>query len=200
MRRGFISILGAALCVSACNPMDVLFPEDPRLGTEAENICVGRVRAKMTYAEYQELETAPGLWVPSFLYDITNLDLEARQALIATGADETAGTRLIQQTSSTSAAVERFKLTVVDEKGALFVGRDPALYKVRGEPQGASTIITSGCARQQANMRLTQVFWSPYVPEPVSESEEEEGASTDTPSSELPDAEITDISNNGGVE
>ena len=200
MRRGFISLLGAAMCVSACNPLDILFPEDPRLGTEAENICVGRVRAKMTYAEYQELETASDLWVPSYVYDITNLDLEALQALIATGADETAGTRLIQQTSSTSAAVERFKLTVVDEKGALFFGRDPALYKVRGKPQSASTIIKSGCARQQANMRLTQVFWSPYARQAVPEDNERNGGSTDTPASSQSENEIISTSNSGGVE
>lgn len=167
MRRGVILVTGAALGLSACNPLDIFFPEDPRLGNEPENVCISRVRARMTYAESQELENVSGRFVPSYLYDITKLDLAARQALIASGADETAGTRLIQQTANTSAAVERFKLTAVDEKGALFVGRKPALYKVRGAPQPASNILKNGCARQQANMRLTEVSWTRNASEPT---------------------------------
>jgi hypothetical protein len=150
----------ATLALAGCNPLDLLFPKDERLGEEAENICIGRVRATLTYEAYQELENAPGRFVPSYIYDITRLDLEAVQALVASGADETAGTRLVQQTANTSAAVERFKQTAVDEKGALFLGQDPALYKLRGKAQPASTILASGCARQQPDMRLIEVTWS----------------------------------------
>ena len=113
MKRAVLTLLAAALTLSACNPIDVLFPKDERLGDEEVHLCVGRVRATLTYQDYQELENASGLFVPSYIYDITKLDLEGVQALIASGADETAGTRLIQQTANTSAAVERFKLTKV---------------------------------------------------------------------------------------
>ncbi len=72
----------ATLALAGCNPIDVLFPKDERLGEEAENICIGRVRATLTYEAYQELENAPGRFVPSYIYDITRLDLEAVQVAL----------------------------------------------------------------------------------------------------------------------
>ena len=156
MKRAAWLVSLAAFGLAGC---DLLFPEDKRLGVEAENICIGRVRAKLTHDEYQQLENAPGRWVPTYPYDITKLDLAAIQALSAGGADETQGTRLMRQTNSTAAAVQRFKTMAVDRKGALFLGQEPSLYRVRGKVQPASQILSSGCERQQANMRLIEVSW-----------------------------------------
>lgn len=189
MRRAVVPLLVAALGLSACNPLDTLFPKDPRLGKEAVYLCVGRVRADMTYEAYQALENAPGRFVPTYTYDITRLDLEAVQGLLAKGADETAGTRLMRQTNNTGAAVERFKQMSVNEKGALFLGREPALYRVRGRAQPASTILESGCERQEPNMRLVEVTWSRRAaPPPAPETPEPE-----------PDADLVDLPNLGGV-
>ena len=167
-RIGFIS--AAALSLGACS---LLFPEDKREGDEQVEICVGRVRAQLTYEDYQQLENAPGQWVPSYTYDITLLDLEAIQALVDKGVDETAGTRLIQQTANTSAAVEEFKTMPVDSKGALFVGRSPALYRFRGEPQPASTILESGCKAQMTDTRLIEVSWAKHTSPPIKPDPEE---------------------------
>ena len=190
MRRGLLILTVCAVALGGCNPMDMLFPEDPRLGEEPVYMCVGRVRADMTYEAYQELENAPGRFVPTYTYDITRLDLEAVQGLLAKGADETAGTRLMQQNNDTGAAVERFKRMSVDEKGALFLGREPALYRVRGRAQPANTILESGCERQEPNMRLVEVTWS-------------RGGGASAATSEAPDpepeAEIVDLPNLGGV-
>lgn len=154
----------AAFSLGACS---LLFPEDEREGDEALHICVGRVRAQLTYEDYQQLENAPGRWVPSYTYDITLLDLEEIQALVDGGVDETVGTRLIQQTANTSAAVERFKTMPVDRKGALFLGRKPSLYRVRGEVQPASTILESGCEAQKTDTRLIEVSWTKHTPPPI---------------------------------
>lgn len=167
------AMIGAvALSLGACS---LLFPEDKREGDEAVEICVGRVRAQLTYEDYQQLENAPGRWVPSYTYDITLLGLEDIQALVDSGVDETAGTRLIQQTNNTSAAVERFKKMPVSRKGALFLGRKPSLYRVRGEVQPASTILESGCEAQMRDTRLIEVSWTRYTPPPIEPQPENTG-------------------------
>ena len=112
-----------------------------------------------TYQESEELRTVTGLWIPTYTYDVTKLDFAAIQALSVPGTDETAGTRLMQETNRTQAAVERFMNMDVSEKGAFFLGREPALYRVQGKAQPASQILASGCARQQPDMRLFAVSW-----------------------------------------
>lgn len=198
--RGFILAL-AAFSLGAC---DLLFPKDKRAGDEAVDICIGRVRAQMTYEAYQQLENAQGRFVPSYLYDITLLDLEAIQELIATGADDTAGTRLTRQNNDPSAAVESFKLMRVDEKGALFLGRRPALYKVRGKAQPGSTVLESGCARQLTNMRLVDVSWtrsaSAAIPaSPPRPAAPEPAAPVLGPAALGPEIDATRVPNLGGV-
>ena len=164
-----------AMGLSGCS---LLFPEDKRLGDEPEGECVGRVRTSLTYQQSEELRTASGQWVPSFTYDVTKLDFEAIKELMVAGSDQTAGTRLMQQTNRTSAAVERFMAMEVSEKGAFFMGRDPALYRVRGQPQAASDILASGCARQQQDMRLIAVTWTRFRPPPPPETDDD---ATDNP-------------------
>ncbi|MEL6486604.1 MAG: hypothetical protein AAFQ13_05600, partial [Pseudomonadota bacterium] len=98
------------------------------------------------------------------------------------GSDQTAGTRLMQQTNRTNAAVERFMAMEVSEKGAFFMGRDPALYRVRGKPQAASDILASGCKRQQKDMRLIGVTWTRIQPRPAPETDDTTPASCDSSS------------------
>lgn len=157
MRLSLLLWPWAALALGGCS---LLFPDDPRLGTEAADDCIERVRATLTDQERRLLATTEGRFVPSYTYDVTQLDLAAMQALIVPGTDETAGARLMQQTNEASTAVAQFMATPVSEQGALFLGRDPALYRVRGKPERASAILASGCARQQANMRLIAISWS----------------------------------------
>ena len=155
MRHLFLAPI-AAFGLSGCS---LLFPEDPRLGDEDKGACEGRVRTSLTYQESEELRTVTGLWIPTYTYDVTMLDFAAIQALSVPGTDETAGTRLMQETNRTQAAVERFMNMDVSEKGAFFLGREPALYRVQGKAQPASQILASGCTRQQPDMRLFAVSW-----------------------------------------
>ncbi|MEL6239311.1 MAG: hypothetical protein AAFQ90_12075 [Pseudomonadota bacterium] len=156
MKRAAFALTMAAFGLSGCN---LLFPEDPRIGDEDKGACEGRVRTSLTYQQSEQLRTASGQWVPTYTYDITKLGFDAVKALSVPGTDETAGTRLMRETNETSAAVERFMAMKVDEKGALFLGRSPSLYRVRGKAQPASQILANGCARQQTNMRLFAVTW-----------------------------------------
>ncbi|MEM6857819.1 MAG: hypothetical protein AAF559_08100 [Pseudomonadota bacterium] len=166
-----------AVSLSGCS---LLFPEDERLGEEPQGECTGRVRTSLTYEQSEELRTASGQWVPSFTYDVTKVDFEAIKKLMVPGSDQTAGTRLMQQTNRTNAAVERFMAMEVSEKGAFFMGRDPALYRVRGKPQAASDILASGCQRQQQDMRLIDVTWTRFQPPPEPETDDASSPSSET--------------------
>ncbi|MEO0417584.1 MAG: hypothetical protein AAF249_01880 [Pseudomonadota bacterium] len=181
----------AALSLTGCEAYEKLFGEDPRLGDEVEEICIGRVRAKLTYEEYQELENAGGRWVPTYTYDISLLNLEAIQDLIAKGADDMAGSRLMQQTNKTKVAIDRFKRMKVDRQGALFLGQKPTLFRVRGATQPASTILASGCQAQLTNTRLIEVSWRRVgvgaAPAP------------EAPEEAVPELDVDDIPNLGGV-
>ncbi|MEL6540189.1 MAG: hypothetical protein AAFQ34_02175 [Pseudomonadota bacterium] len=181
----------AALSLTGCEAYEKLFGEDPRLGDEVEEICIGRVRAKLTYEQYQELENAGGRWVPTYTYDISLLNLEAIQDLIAKGADDMAGSRLMQQTNNTKVAIDRFKRMKVDRQGALFLGQRPTLFRVRGATQPASTILASGCQAQLTNTRLIEVSWrrvgAGAAPAP------------EAPEEAVPELDVDDIPNLGGV-
>ena len=160
MIRVFASVL-ALLLASACS---VLFPEDPREGAETLEVCVSRVAAKQR--DLLAETAAEDVLVPTYTYDITKLSLEDLQALTVAGADETAGTRERRQTNQASTAVENFMATPVDENGAFYLGRDPALYRVRGEAIAAGEIATAGCERQKTGMRLIDFTASPVPTEP----------------------------------
>jgi hypothetical protein len=172
-RAGFC--LAALLSLSGCH---ILFPEDPREGTELSEECPTRVAGLLgpttQFADYTE-----EMGVPTFTFDITKMAFEDMQRLMVEGSDDTAGRRAMTSTNETSTAVDMFMETPVDEKGAFFTGRDPALYRVRGGLQPKSTMIASGCARQQEGMRLIMIDIGPVPPEPEPETDPD---NTETPS------------------
>ncbi|MEM6907471.1 MAG: hypothetical protein AAF494_02230 [Pseudomonadota bacterium] len=156
MRRA--GLLGL-VCLAALSGCSLLFPEDPREGEEPAAECVSRITAE-TARQMRELADHKGLLTPTYTYDVTKMDLEAMQALIVSGSDETAGVRTRKRTNEVSTAVDQFMNQSVDEKGAFYLGRDPALYRVRGEPVAVDEVITKGCERQQAGMRLISLTTS----------------------------------------
>ena len=83
--------------------------------------------------------------VPTYTYDITKMGLEQIQVLMVEGSDDTAGARLRAATNEEGTAVAQFMSMTVSDKGAFFMGRDPALFRVRGEAQAKDTMIASGC-------------------------------------------------------
>lgn len=173
MIRSAISFI-ALLSLTGCH---ILFPEDPREGAELSAECPTRVASLLgptsQYANYTE-----EMGVPTFTFDITKMAFEDMQRLMVEGSDDTAGSRAMTATNETSTAVDLFMETPVDEKGAFFTGRDPALYRVRGGLQPKSTMIASGCARQQEGMRLIMIDVGPVPAEPEPETDRD---NTDTP-------------------
>lgn len=148
----------ALLALCGC---DILFPEDPRLGSESVAACAARVQQDLRIQLADLGSDDATVWVPTYTYDITKLSLEAIQELSQSSSDETQGTRLDQATNETSTAVDVFMAQDVDENGAFFLGRNPALYRVRGEAARFDDILPAGCERQQANMRLIVVDFAP---------------------------------------
>lgn len=151
----------ALLALSGC---ELLFPEDPREGSESAEACVTRLAAKERdlLAEADAGDTL----VPTYTYDITKVSLEDLQVLTAAGADETAGSRERRQTNQAATAVDNFMAAPVDEKGAFYMGRDPALYRVRGDAMAAGEIAKAGCEQQKTGMRLIDFTASAARAEP----------------------------------
>ena len=147
--------LTALALLPACS----LFDEtDPREGPETLEACTARVSKDALDITAQD----GALFTPTYTYDITKVSLVDLQELTVPGSDETAGSRGMAATNETSTAVANFMAAPVDEKGAFFMGRDPALYRVLGEPVALDQIITAGCERQKPGMRLTSYSAASY--------------------------------------
>lgn len=172
MRRAAIAI-AALPALSGC---DLLFPEDTRLGVESVDACLERILSEQRDEEFDILTVDGELVTPTFTYDITKASVEDLRKIIVPGSDETAGTRGMATTNQTSTAVENFMAQPVDEKGAFFFGRDPALYRVRGEPLPLNEAMRAGCERQLAGMRLIAF----RVAFPQSEPENPDDTSSET--------------------
>lgn len=170
-------VAAAMVSLAALSGCELFNDEDPRVGVEGVEACLKRVANKSRSEEFDALDDG-ALWVPTYTYDVTKLELEAIQQLSVSYNDETSGTRINQTTNETSTAVAQFMQQPVDEDGAFFMGRDPALYRVRGAPVQLSDVITSGCERQLPNMRLIEVEFSRHSAAPP-EADGPEEASTE---------------------
>lgn len=167
-----IRALPAIVALVALSGCELLFPEDPRLGTESVKACTARVESDLRLKlEENGFEDSP-VWLPTYTYDITKLSLEDIQSLSSSRSDETQGTRLDKATNMTSTAVDAFMQQQVDEEGAFFLGHDPALYRVRGEAIATDAVIAAGCERQLANMRLIDIDLTPMTLAPVEDPDQ----------------------------
>ncbi|MDY7097390.1 MAG: hypothetical protein SXU28_04565 [Pseudomonadota bacterium] len=174
--------IGALGTLSGC---DLLFPEDWRLGEEPLQQCLNRLNSDIDMLDFREAADTSEPLVPTFTYDITLLSFEDKQALILPGADETLGARLMKSTNEISTAKAQFMQWPVDEKGAFFFGVKPALFRVRGEPQNHSEILTTGCERLGANARLISVSLAAVPAEPEPEPDETDRAASDPANDQL---------------
>ena len=161
--RRMAASLDTAMLLSGCSS---LF-DDPRTGTEGVDSCIAHVSELLppdaTYRTYDDV-----MGVPIFTFDVTKMELADVRTLIVEGSDETLGSRGRVETIRDSTAVDNFMVTEVTDRGAFFLGLDPALYRVRGALQSRDTMIAVGCARQMEDMRLilVEVVPVPPVPEP----------------------------------
>ena len=178
--RWTVRICLPTVTLFALSGCSILFPEDPRAGQELSEECPTRVAGLLGpttgFANYSE-----EMGVPTYTFDITKMAFEDMQRLMVEGSDDTAGARAMAATNEASTAVDVFIQTPVDEKGAFFTGRDPALFRVRGGLQPVSTMIASGCARQQEGMRLIMIDVAPVPVEPEPDIETAETPTGDTP-------------------
>ncbi len=168
MRINIFLPLTLLTLLPACSYFD---DTDPREGAETLEACIERVSK-----DAPDITGSEGaVFVPTYTYDITKVGLEDLQELTVPGSDETAGSRDMAATNETSTAVARFMAQSVDENGAFFMGRDPALYRVRGEALASDQIIAAGCERQKTGMRLLSFTTGPVqsVPAPAAEEQAE---------------------------
>ncbi len=157
-------VAAALLTLAALSGCDLLNDTDPREGNESAADCAARVANLLgPTTSYRRFSGEAG--TPTFTYDITKMSLEDIQGLIVTGSDETAGSRGMVSTNETSTAVAQFMAQSVDENGSFFMGRDPALYRVRSAAEELESMIATGCARQQTGMRLIMIDVSAGQPD-----------------------------------
>ncbi len=162
----------AVLLLPACSLFD---DTDPREGPETLEACAARVSK-----DAPDITAEDGaMFTPTYTYDITKVGLEDLQELTVPGSDETAGSRGMAATNEVSTAVARFMAQSVDEKGAFFMGRDPALYRVRGAPVAFDQIVTAGCERQKVGMRLLSYSATASGSAPDPETSEDTSLSND---------------------
>ena len=150
MKRALLA-LTVTLALPACSLFD---NSDPREGTEPVEECIARF-ADLKRALGEDTSNAQSQ--PTYTFDVTKLAFDDLQELVAQGADDTLGQRLMRQTNEDSTAVSLFMNENVDENGALFLGRDPALYRVRGPLMWPRDAVDKGCEMQRAGMRLRDV-------------------------------------------
>lgn len=177
--KAVLTLSVAVLSLSGCS---YLFPEDSRIGEEALDACLARVASERRDTVFDSIDDG-ALWVPTYTYDVTKLDLDSIKEPSISGHDETEGTRITLTTNETSTAVDQFMQQSVDEDGAFFMGRDPALYRVRGEALPLDEIISAGCKRQRANMRLIKVDFARHdtaPAEPANENSEDTSPEKET--------------------
>nr|WP_298927661.1 hypothetical protein [uncultured Erythrobacter sp.] len=169
-----VAILPVLLFLPACSLFD---NSDPREGVEPQAECMARYADTLGRQGRNLLVESSDDVVPTFTYDVTKMDLEAMKVLMVDGSDQSAGRRLTGQHNELSTAVARFKAEPVSEKGAFFLGHDPALYRVRGKTQPLKNVLAAACERQQANMRLVGIdFTTPTAaPEQTDASNDETG-------------------------
>ncbi|MHA7818248.1 MAG: hypothetical protein ACX930_01230 [Erythrobacter sp.] len=161
----------AAMALSGCS---ILFPEDPREGVEPLDECVARF-ADLARSLAEDNSEVPAS--PIYTFDVTKVAFTELQELIVPGSDETAGQRLMRQTNQESTAVAQFMTYPVDEAGIFFLGRDPALYRVRVADVWPRDVVQKGCEMQLSGMRLTDIDTATGItvePEPSEDTSTEQ--------------------------
>ena len=138
MNRAILA-LSATLALPACSLFD---NSDPREGTEPVEECIAR------FAELKQSLADDGSTIqsrPIYTFDVTKLSFDDLQELVAQGADDTIGQRLMQRTNEDSTAVDIFMGEDPGANGILFLGRDPALYRVYGIETWPRDAVDAGC-------------------------------------------------------
>lgn len=149
MMRASLTFVAAVL-LSGCH---ILFPEDWREGVEEKDACIKRVRAEY-HSGVLELLDSDEKRQPTYMFDITKMGFEDIQSITVMSEVEGEGSVTVSGFEAPAYVRNNFVDMRVDEKGAFYVGDDPALYRVRGAPIPLRDIFEEGCDRQLAGMRF----------------------------------------------
>lgn len=146
-----ILVIGAALALSSCSRPDW------REGIEKPEDCIARV-SEGGEGLFSQPAAQKFMWVPTFTFDITMMDQEARQELLASNASASQEAADASVTSEGEVTIGTF--TAEMASASVVVG-DPILYTMQDDPVAIASSVAAGCALQRPDMRLVSLTIKP---------------------------------------
>lgn len=143
-------IIPALAMLAGCNLFD---DSDPREGLEDIDACIKRVSAEYHEGVVDLLQSEERRR-PTYTFDITKLSFDDIKDLTVPDEGGEAGSVQMSGFKAPPYRKRMFLEMNVDEKGAFFLGADPAYYRVQGEPIALQDVFADGCKKQRPGMRL----------------------------------------------
>ena len=150
-------LIPALALLAACDLFD---DSDPREGVEQNDACIKRVRAEYHEGVLELLESDERRR-PTFTFDITKASFEDIKDLTVPEQGGEAGSVQVSGFKAPPYKKRRFLEMNIDEKGAFFLGTDPAYYRVQGEPIALRDVFVEGCRMQRSGMRFLSFTFEP---------------------------------------
>lgn len=133
--------------------VDFFMKKDWREGPEDVDACIKRVRAAYDKGVVKLLDSDEKR-VPTYTFDITKMSFEDVKAITILDQGGKKGSAQISGFQAPPWKKRAYMEMNVDEKGAFFMGADPAYYRVRGAPVALADVFAEGCRKQLPGMRL----------------------------------------------
>ncbi|MEE4200679.1 hypothetical protein [Erythrobacter sp.] len=166
-------VFAASLLLTGCDDIAAWFEEeDWREGEESLDACMERVRAGYHEGVVELLESDEQRQ-PTYTFDVTKASFEDLNSITVAESEEGGGSVQFSGVDAPGYIIHDFMETPVDEKGAFMLGRDPALYRVRGEPIALKDVFAVGCKRQMPGMRLISFTFQPLTESSTDSAETE---------------------------
>jgi hypothetical protein len=147
--------------LTGCDAVTSVFSKkDWREGVEEAGACIERVRAEYDKGVVKLLNSDEKR-VPTYTFDITKMSFEDVKAITVYDQGVEKGSVQVSGFQAPPWKKRAFMGMNVDEKGAFFMGADPAYYRVRGEPLALAEVFAEGCKRQRPGMRLLSFTFHP---------------------------------------
>ena len=149
----------AAACLSVmlltgCDAITGVFSnKDWREGVEDVDACVERVRAEYHEGVLKLLDSNEKR-LPTYTFDITKASFEDITELTVLDKGQEKGSVQVSGFEAPPWKLRRFLEMNVDEKGAFFLGADPAYYRVLGKHIALADVFVEGCKQQRPGMRF----------------------------------------------
>jgi hypothetical protein len=154
-----VLLRSAAACLSlvllpGCDAITSAFSnKDWREGVEELDSCIARVKAEYDKGVVALLDSQEKR-LPTYTFDITKVSFEDVKELTVLDRGSEKGSVQVSGVEAPPWKKRAFLESHVDEKGAFFMGADPAYYRVQGEPIALADVFAQGCKMQRPGMRL----------------------------------------------